>query len=248
MQQPVLRVAFVRGVTPAKWARVWAQRRRDLPLELLPTDAAGQLSALRDGSARLAFVRLPVDDTGLHLIGLYEERPVAVVGKDHVLAAAATVTRAEIDALADGPVSVYDEHIDGRLEDALALVASGVGALVLPHSIARLHARRDLVARDVSDGEPTRIALVWPATDADGNADADDIGPDGLDRLAAAAAIDEFVGVVRGRTANSSRGGTAGQVGVTAPGSRRARAAEDRSGRRGGTSSRGRRHPKRRRP
>lgn len=203
MQQPVLRVAYTRGVTPAKWARVWAQRRPDLPLELVQTEVAGQLDEVRDGRAHLAFVRLPIEVGGLHVIPLYEERPVFVVAADHVLAAAEGASLAEIDELAGGPVRVFDAELDAELDDAIALTAAGVGALVVPHSIARLHARKDLVAREVSDGTPTRVALVWPA--------------DGIRTTDEAAAIEEFVGVVRGRTANSSRGASTQPEAAAAP-------------------------------
>jgi hypothetical protein len=67
------------------------------------------------------------------------------------------------------------------------LIAAGTGHAILPHGVARLHHRRDVVAVPVTDAAPTRIALVW-------RVDRDD------------ADIQEFVGVVRGRTTRSSRG------------------------------------------
>lgn len=210
MQQPVLRVAYTRGVTPAKWARVWAQRRPEIPLELVQTDAAGQLDELRGGGVQLAFVRLPVDSEGLHLIALYEERPVVVVAKEHVLAAGESVTLGEIDRYAGGPVRAFDESVDTEWDDAAALVAAGVGALVVPHSIARLHARKDLVARDITDGEPTRVALVWAAEAAGRSDAAEGAGAsNGMRGGELTEAIEEFVGIVRGRTVNSSRGASA---------------------------------------
>jgi DNA-binding transcriptional LysR family regulator len=71
-------------------------------------------------------------------------------------------------------------------KDAIELVAAGVGRVLLPHSIARLHARKDVVAIPVIGEPPTEIALVWPA-----------------DRTTQD--TEEFVGIVRGRTAASSR-------------------------------------------
>ena len=56
----------------------------------------------------------------------------------------------------------------------------------MPLSLARLHHRKDAAARPLIDGEPTRIALAWP-------------------RAADDEVRQEFVGVVRGRTARSSR-------------------------------------------
>ncbi|QDZ16759.1 LysR family transcriptional regulator substrate-binding protein [Humibacter ginsenosidimutans] len=183
------RLAYVRGVTPAKWARIWGERMRRVPLDLVLVEQPDQERVLRGGEADMALVRLPIDRDGLHAIPLYEERAVVVVPKDHAIAAADEVTEAEVVELA-GPVHPFDPAVD----DALALVAAGVGSIVLPQSVARLHARRDLVARPVADAEPTRIALAWLSDPAPGRTDSEQYR------------IDTFIGIVRGRTANSSRG------------------------------------------
>lgn len=183
------RLAYVRGVTPAKWVRIWEERMRRIPLELSRIDEPEQVAVLRERRADMAFVRLPVERDGLHAIPLYEERPVVVVPKGHTIAAVDGVTLAELAELGE-PVHPFDPAV----EDTLALVAAGVGSLVLPQSVARLHSRRDLVAREVTDAEPTRIALAWlsephPARTEDEQR-----------------RIDMFIGIVRGRTTNSSRG------------------------------------------
>ncbi|KOG86488.1 LysR family transcriptional regulator, partial [Streptomyces varsoviensis] len=69
-------LAYVPGVTPAKWVRIW--------------------HVLRDGGADAAFVRLPVDGTDLSAIPLYTETTVVVVPKDHVVAAVDEVSPAEL--------------------------------------------------------------------------------------------------------------------------------------------------------
>ena len=65
-------------------------------------------------------------------------------------------------------------------------VVDGEAVLRVPLSVARTESRRDLVYRPVVDAEPTTIALVWSV---------DNENP----------SLDDFIGVVRGRTANSSR-------------------------------------------
>jgi DNA-binding transcriptional LysR family regulator len=182
------RLAYVRGVTPAKWVRLWEERMRRVPLELLRTDAPDQVQVLYDGRADMALVRLPVDRDGLHLIPLYEERAVVMVPRDHILAAASEVTSGEAAELG-APVHPFGPDV----EDMLAVVAAGVGSMLLPQSVARLHSRRDLAARPVSDAEPTRIALAWLADPVPARTDAEQHR------------IDTFIGIVRGRTANSSR-------------------------------------------
>ena len=93
----VLRIGFVSGATPDKWARHWRERRRE-QLELVPVTEAKQVDGVRDLSLDMALVRLPVDRDGLHCVRLYDELPVAVASRDHLLAAAdEEVTTADLD-------------------------------------------------------------------------------------------------------------------------------------------------------
>jgi DNA-binding transcriptional LysR family regulator len=174
-----LRLRYVAGVSPAKWLRAWNERRPDLPLEAVRVEEAEQLADLRAGEADVAFVRLPVDDEGLHVIQLWEELAVAVLPKDHPLADADALTLADLDGEPLAPV-----QSDAAM--TVELVAAGTGHAILPHGVARLHHRRDVVAVPLTDAAPTRIALVWRVERDDAD-------------------IQELVGVVRGRTARSSR-------------------------------------------
>ncbi|MCD5346180.1 LysR family substrate-binding domain-containing protein [Agromyces sp. H3Y2-19a] len=175
-----LRLDYVAGVSPSKWLRAWGERRADLPLEAARVDESVQLDRLRSGEVDLAFVRLPVDADGLHLIPLWEELAVVVLPKDHAFAEEAELSLADLGGEPVAPVQT-----DPAM--TLELVAAGTGYAIVPHSIARLHHRRDVVAIPLSDGTSTRIALVWRV-----ERDDDD--------------IQEFVGVVRGRGVRSSRG------------------------------------------
>ncbi|MEU5876034.1 LysR substrate-binding domain-containing protein [Spirillospora sp. NPDC047279] len=192
------RLAYVPGVTPGKWAGVWAERVREVPLRLVQMPAAEVVPLLRDGGVDAAFVRLPVDREGLHVIPLYVETTVVVVPKDHVVAA---VEEVELADLADEDVF---EPLDDVLAwgdrpgqpgftrpestaDAIGLVASGAGVLLLPQSLARLHHRKDLTYRAVTDAPQSQIGLAWlEAVTTD--------------------LMEELIGIVRGRTPNSSRG------------------------------------------
>lgn len=178
-----LRVAFVPGVTPDKWARIWAERMPHDPLELAPVAESDQTDVLHDGRADLCFVRLPVDDERLHVIPLYTEVAVVVAAKDHFVAAADEVTLAD---LADEITHTVPPL---TAKEAVETVAAGVGVVVLPMSVARLHHRKDVVHRPVTDGPQTRVGLAW-------RRDLED------DR------VEVFIGVVRGRRAGSSRGPT----------------------------------------
>jgi DNA-binding transcriptional LysR family regulator len=189
-----LRIGFVTGATPDKWARHWRDRRRE-PLELIPVTESEQERMVRDGVVDMALVRLPVDREGLHCVRLYDELPVAVASRDHFLAAAdAEVTTAELvdEQLVAPEASGWTPAAD-QLDwpamtpaEAVETVAAGTGIAILPMSVARLHARKDVVHRTVGDLPPTTIALVWPVERDDEVTQA-------------------FVGVTKGRTANSSR-------------------------------------------
>lgn len=182
MPEPFV-VAFVVGVTPAKWARVWGERMPRHPLTLLAvTDA---LAALEDRTAQVALTRLPVDTERYSAIPLYTEQPVVVAPKGHAIEA--------LDALALADLA-GETVLEGEWGPTVELVAANVGVTVLPQSVARALSRRDIVARPVTDAPTTRVALVWPID-------------------ASSELIDEFIGIVRGRTANSSRG----QAGAPTP-------------------------------
>ena len=172
-------IASASGVTLTRWTRAWEQRQRRIPLAFISTDAATQVSVLRDALADVSFVRLPVDRAGLCIIPLYDEVTVVVVPKEHPVSAFETVTLADLES---------DERVSASLsaEDAVELVAAGGGIVILPQSIARLHTRKDVVARPVSDAVGSTIAIAW------------------LEERTTAQ-VDEFVGIVRGRTAASSR-------------------------------------------
>lgn len=191
--RPTLRVGFVTGATPDKWARAWRERRRER-LELVPVTEDEQERGVRDGSLDMALVRLPVDTADLHCIRLYDEVPVVVAGLEHVVGAVDEVT---LDDLADE--QLVRPHASGWTpaaeqldwppmseKDAIETVAAGTGVVIVPMSVARLHQRKDVVSRPVTDLEPTTIALVWQR-DRD-----DDV-------------TQAFVGVVRGRRITSSR-------------------------------------------
>ena len=172
-------IAFAAGVTLTRWTRAWEERQRRIPLAFIATDAVSQVSALHEGLADVSFVRLPVDRTGLSIIPLYDEIAVAVVPKEHSFSVFESVTLADLSS---------EERVADTLsaEDAVELVAAGGGILVLPQSIARLHARKDVIALPIADGVGTSIAIAW------------------LEKHTTPQ-VEEFVGIVRGRTAASSR-------------------------------------------
>ncbi|MFC9691178.1 LysR substrate-binding domain-containing protein [Kribbella sp. NPDC056951] len=199
MTDSSFRLGYVPGVTPAKWARIWAERLPRTPIELVQVASADAVALIRDAGAEAALVRLPIDRTGLHAIPLYVEQTVVVVPKDHVVTAVEEVALEDLaDELmlhAQDDVLTWEQPLPGRVIDerpattaaAIELVAMGTGLLVVPMSLARLHHRKDLTFRPLLEAPSSQVALVWP---------------EGAD----SALVEEFVGIVRGRTANSTRG------------------------------------------
>jgi hypothetical protein len=180
--RPVLRVGFVPGVEPDRFLQRWCARRPPARLELVPVAASDQGSALAEGTVDMCFVRLPIEQADeLHLVPLWEERAAIVVGEDHVLTVLDEVTESDLAEETEIPASSPDDAAE-----RVAVVATGVGFTRLPFSLARLHHRKDVRTRPLVDTASTRIALAWP-------------------RVADDPVRQEFVAVVRGRTARSSR-------------------------------------------
>lgn len=157
---------------------------RDSPLEVTPVPDGEQLAVLYDGRADMSFVRLPVESEGLNIIPLYTETPVVVVPVDHPVAA--------YDEIPVGDLA--DEHLlqdpAMSLKEAIDTVASGVGIVIVPQSLARLHHRKDVTYRPVTGVAESQVGLAWLSDAADPR-------------------IETFIGIVRGRTARSSRAGEA---------------------------------------
>ena len=193
-----LTLGYVPGGTPAKWARIWAERHPGVPLQLCAVDAADAADALRAGTVDVALLRPSGDMSGLALIPLYEETTVAVVPTDHLLSAVDEITAADLDgeptllplddavAWAGAPGTPVD-HRPETTKDAIELVAAGMGALIVPQSLGRLYHRKDLTYRPIADAPTCPVALAFPE------------GPQ-------SELVEEFIGIVRGRKAGSSRG------------------------------------------
>lgn len=188
------RVGFVTGATPDKWAATWRARQRRTPLELVAVTQPEQEIGLRAGDLDVCLVRLPIDRDGLHCIPLYDEQPVVVAGREHLVSAADEVTLDDLDdeqlvAPHDSgwtPSAAQLDWPEMSLGDAVEVVASGTGILLLPMSVARLHHRKDVLTRPVTDLPATKIGLAWLVENDDER-------------------VQTFIGIVRGRTERSSR-------------------------------------------
>lgn len=216
----MLTIAFVTGTEPGKWFRRYEELSGASLTALASADPFPLLRQVADGAgtgelgaesgaapaADLALMRLPDPRVGdlYHVVRLYEEAPGVAVPKDSIFAQVgervrfsdlageyvnATYGAGPDAAPGEGhgaePAAAVDE-----LRGALQVVAANVGVAFAPLPLLRALSKKQVAALEVEGGpgEPTEVALVWLK-----ERDSDE--------------VQEFVGVAKGRTARSSRGG-----------------------------------------
>ena len=168
-ERHAIRLGFARGVAPSKWARRWAEAHRggDAPaLELVPLPVSGRVSEDLDIVLERVAPGSEPEGTAAegphgpaptrHAVRLYTESLALVVAADHELAGAESAGR---DALALVTLLGHPDHSPAwpdpepwqdpswapkNAAAALELVATGLGAILLPLPLARhLSAKRE---------------------------------------------------------------------------------------------------------
>ncbi len=235
-ERHAIRLGFARGVAPSKWARRWAEAHRggDAPaLELVPLPVSGRVSEDLDIVLERVAPGSEPEGTAAegphgpaptrHAVRLYTESLALVVAADHELAGAESAGR---DALALVTLLGHPDHSPAwpdpepwqdpswapkNAAAALELVATGLGAILLPLPLARhLSAKREHAVLPLLLDPPLPGTTIW-ASWATGRDAAD---------------IQQLVGIMRGRTARSGRPGagdptpTASESGEGSAGSR----------------------------
>lgn len=212
-QRSPLRVGFARGVAPAKWERRW-RAASARPLELVPLDLAFGETSGPSADVDVVIMRTghgatPAGSEGSartrHAIRLYTESVALVVAAGHELAKLPAVSPAELALV---PLLDHPDHAAGwpaaepwadpswrpaGPRAALELVATGAGGILLPLPLARhLTRKREHAVLPVraEAGEAelagSTVWAVWP-----------------VDRDSAD--VQQLAGILRGRTARSSR-------------------------------------------
>ena len=190
-------------------AEVSAEATEHAPIERkdVPENPFAHMSIVRPD-------REPASTDGekYHSIRLYEELPVVILPVDHVLT---VLDEVPVEELAEefllqpaSDIPAYEEvsrawrESAGRIvpegltdKETIELVAAGVGLYIVPMSIARFYHRKDLTYRPVVGLDLYPVHLVWPRA------------PKGEPRSEELEALlQDFIGIVRGRTATSERG------------------------------------------
>lgn len=177
-----MKLSYVEGVNPSKWIDVWNARHPFDRMEAWRVAETAQWVALDAGECDAALIRLPQerasDGTSRGFgVELFRERTVVLLPAGHPYA--------DIDDLASTDIGDLERTpAQSTVEETIALTAAGVGVVELPASVARLYSRRDVVVKELSDGPDWPVFLAWRIDDDN---------------------VQDLVGIVRGRTARSSR-------------------------------------------
>ncbi|MCI9890059.1 LysR family transcriptional regulator substrate-binding protein [Micrococcales bacterium 31B] len=223
------------GVNPGKWVDRWRERYPEAPLkveqrggdepleELFASVAenrgvAANATEARSTGSSLGLIRVPLRESQrawLHSIPLYDETAELVMPRECILAALETVRPVDLLETCRGDdgfplltlpghlpawVATHEAWFEAGVEraalqadtfaDAIEAVGHGAGLLLVPQAVARTWSRKDVVRRPFEGLPHTSVSLVWPRHDE-------------------SSAVADFIGVVRGRTARSSRGDAA---------------------------------------
>lgn len=190
----MLRLAFATGTEPGKWFKRFRENTAHSGLVTAVADDA--LGLVIEEQADLAIARIPAHGADprvgeqFHQVMLYEEAPGVAVPKDSVYAEVGEDVAKQ---------DLADEIINYRIADSgevdvpavragLQVVAANVGIVLAPRPLLKALSKKLVVPLGLQDPKipRTRIVLIWPK-DKDGEA------------------IQDFVGITKGRTANSSR-------------------------------------------
>lgn len=204
-------------IDPAHDAAAEVESAAEAPTEAVEHAPVPVVEVPENPFAHMSIVRpdrepASTDGEKYHSIRLYEELPVVILPVDHVLT---VLDEVPVEELAEefllqpaSDIPAYEEvsrawrESAGRIvpegltdKETIELVAAGVGLYVVPMSIARFYHRKDLTYRPVAGLDTYPVHLVWPRA------------PKGEPRSEELEALlQDFIGIVRGRTATSDRG------------------------------------------
>ena len=204
-------------IDPALEAAAEGENTAEAPTEAVEHAPVPVVEVPENPFAHMSIVRpdrepASTDGEKYHSIRLYEELPVVILPVDHVLT---VLDEVPVEELAEefllqpaSDIPAYEEvsrawrENAGRIvpegltdKETIELVAAGVGLYIVPMSIARFYHRKDLTYRPVAGLDLYPVHLVWPRA------------PKGEPRSEELEALlQDFIGIVRGRTATSERG------------------------------------------
>ncbi|WDG31042.1 LysR substrate-binding domain-containing protein [Streptomyces sp. CA-278952] len=170
-----LMVGFRAGIPITPAARAFEGRHPDVIVDVQRIEGDDQAVMLLDGRIDVAFVRLPIDETGLRLTPLYTEPRVAVLPAGHRFAGKAEVTETDLA----GELLLWDGDVNSQptkrpfanagypvrgVDETLEHVAAGRGISFLARSASVFYSHPDIAYVPIPDLAPDHVHLAVAAT------------------------------------------------------------------------------------
>ncbi|WP_280368680.1 LysR family transcriptional regulator [Nocardia wallacei] len=163
-------VGFRAGIPVIPAARAFEARNPDVVVDVQRMEWDDQALMLLDGRVDVGYVRLPVDETGLHLTPLYTEPLMVALPADHRLAGKEELAEADLDG---EPVIWHADpstqptrrpHPDSGLrargvEEKLEHVAAGRGVSFVGRSETVFYSRPDISYVPIPELAPEQVCL-----------------------------------------------------------------------------------------
>ncbi|WP_405547216.1 LysR substrate-binding domain-containing protein [Streptomyces phaeochromogenes] len=165
-----LMVGFRAGIPVIPAARAFEARHPDVVVDVQRIEWEDQAPMLLDGRIDVGYVRLPIDEAGLHVTPLYTEPRVAVLPAGHRLAGKEEVTEAD---LAGEPLVWHADpgtqptrrphpnagYLVRGVDETLEHVAAGRGVSFLARSATVFYSHPDVIYVPIPDLAPDQVCL-----------------------------------------------------------------------------------------
>ncbi|MFD9194883.1 LysR family transcriptional regulator [Streptomyces phaeochromogenes] len=165
-----LMVGFRAGIPVIPAARAFEARHPDVVVDVQRIEWEDQAPMLLDGRIDVGYVRLPIDEAGLHVTPLYTEPRVAVLPAGHRLADKEEVTEAD---LAGEPLVWHADpgtqptrrphpnagYLVRGVDETLEHVAAGRGISFLARSATVFYSHPDVIYVPIPDLAPDQVCL-----------------------------------------------------------------------------------------
>ncbi|RFC78148.1 LysR family transcriptional regulator [Streptomyces sp. AcE210] len=170
-----LMVGFRAGIAVTPAARAFEDRHPDVVVDVQRIEGDDQAAMLLDGRIDVGYVRLPIDEAGLHVTPLYTEPRVAVLPTGHRFAGKQEVTEADLagETLVwhgdpstqptKRPLPNAGYPVRG-VDETLEHVAAGRGISFLARSASVFYSHPDVIYVPIPDLAPEQVCLAVTAS------------------------------------------------------------------------------------
>jgi DNA-binding transcriptional LysR family regulator len=170
-----LMVGFRAGIPVIPAARAFEAQHPDVVVDVQRIEGDDQAPMLLDGRIDVGYVRLPIDEAGLHVTPLYTEPRVAVLPAGHRLAGKEEVTEAD---LAGEPLLWHADpstqptrrphpnagYLVRGVDETLEHVAAGRGISFLARSATVFYSHPNIIYVPIPDLAPDQVCLAVAAS------------------------------------------------------------------------------------